>query len=178
MEKINKNTGNALFIWLIIVVVAVGVSGYLIFKGGGQEIAKEEVDFLVPENQETENQIPGGSLMEKGKIESLQSDTVGTYEVYAPEKLSLANNGDVVLFFYASWCPYCRTAESDINENINQIPGDVHILKTNYDTETALKQKYGVTYQHTFVQVDSSGNLIKKWSGSVTLGEIIANIQR
>ncbi len=83
-----------------------------------------------------------------------------------------------MLFFYASWCPYCRSAENDINKNLSQIPDGVYILKTNYDSEIALRQKYGVTYQHTFVQVDSSGNLIKKWSGSETLSDILANIDK
>ena len=35
-----------------------------------------------------------------------------------------------------------------------------------------LKKKYEVTYQHTFVQVDAQGNMIKKWSGGA-LADII-----
>jgi hypothetical protein len=47
----------------------------------------------------------------------------------------------------------------------------------NYDNSTALKQKYAVTYQHTFVQVDKDGNLIKKWSGSPTLTALVAEVK-
>lgn len=101
----------------------------------------------------------------------------GSYEIYSPEKLMLAESGKVVLFFHAPWCPTCRAANTDINKNLSQIPQSVHILKTDYDSNTTLKQKYGVTYQHTFVQVDSGGSLIKKWSRSDTLSKILENIE-
>ena len=88
----------------------------------------------------------------------------GTYEIYTPEKLAQATNGDVVLFFHASWCPTCRAAEASINET--GVPDGLTILKLDYDRELELRQKYGVTVQHTFVQVDENGDLIKKWTGS------------
>lgn len=79
-----------------------------------------------------------------------------------------------VLFFAASWCPGCRAADKDINAKLSEIPKDVVILKTDYDKETALKTKYGITHQHTFVWVNAKGEAIKKWSGG-NLAEIIAN---
>ena len=101
---------------------------------------------------------------------------VGTYEDYVASKLAQASGGKVVLFFKANWCPTCRGVDADITANAGAIPEGIHILKINYDASDALKAKYGVTYQHTFVQVDASGNLIKKWSGSPTLAEIIRQI--
>ncbi|MEN9558609.1 MAG: hypothetical protein RL141_978 [Candidatus Parcubacteria bacterium] len=101
----------------------------------------------------------------------------GSYEPYAASKLALAEKGDVVLFFRASWCPTCRALDADIQENVSAIPDGLTILDTNYDTETALKQKYGVTYQHTLVQVDASGKLLKKWTNSPTLAAIVTQVQ-
>lgn len=101
----------------------------------------------------------------------------GTYEAYAAEKIAWANNGKVVLFFRASWCPTCKTVDSDIRSKLSSIPKDVTILDVNYDAETALKQKYGVTYQHTFVQVDANGNQVKKWSGSPSLAALVSEVQ-
>jgi thiol-disulfide isomerase/thioredoxin len=102
----------------------------------------------------------------------------GVYEAYAPEKVMLASaTHDVVLFFKASWCPSCRAVDGDIKTNLSKIPGSLAILDVNYDNSTALKQKYGVTYQHTFVQVDKDGNLIKKWSGSGTLSALVAEVK-
>lgn len=79
-----------------------------------------------------------------------------------------------VLFFAASWCPTCRGADADFNANLGKIPNDVVIFKTDYDTETALKTKYGITHQHTFVFVNAKGEVLKKWLGGAT-AEIIAN---
>lgn len=101
----------------------------------------------------------------------------GLYEAYAPEKLARALDGDVVLFFHASWCPSCRGLNADIEKNLEAIPGGLSILKTDYDTETELRKKYEITYQHTLVQVDKDGNLIKKWSGSPSLDRLVAEIQ-
>jgi thiol-disulfide isomerase/thioredoxin len=84
---------------------------------------------------------------------------------------------DVVLFFRAGWCPTCRAVDSDIKANLSKIPSSLAILDVNYDNSSALKQKYGVTYQHTFVQVDKDGNLIKKWSGSPTLAALVAEVK-
>lgn len=102
----------------------------------------------------------------------------GHYIDYSPTALSqaFADNNRVVLFFYAPWCPYCRAADKAFSENTNKIPAGVTLLKTDYDNNTELKQKYGVTYQHTFVQIDNSGNLITKWvSGDIDL--LIKNLK-
>ena len=37
--------------------------------------------------------------------------------------------------------------------------------KIDYDNEKILKQKYGVTYQHTFVKIGGQGNIIKSITG-------------
>lgn len=102
----------------------------------------------------------------------------GSYEAYTPEKVMLASTThDVVLFFRANWCPTCKAVDVDIKANLSKIPSSLSILDVNYDDSIALKKKYGVTYQHTFVQVDKNGNLIKKWSGSPTLAALIVEVK-
>jgi thiol-disulfide isomerase/thioredoxin len=122
-----------------------------------------------------DSMMMGDAMMEKGSGAEMSHS--GSYEAYSPEKIARAGTGDVVLFFRASWCPTCKAVDADIRNNLSAIPGGVTILDVNYDTETALKQKYGVTYQHTFVQVDASGKQIAKWSASPTLAALIQNIQ-
>lgn len=101
----------------------------------------------------------------------------GTFEDYSPEKLARAANGDVVLFFHASWCPSCRSLESDITANLSEIPDNTHILKVDYDSATALRQQYGVVRQHTLVQVDAKGNAVKTLTGLTnTLDQVVAQI--
>jgi len=101
----------------------------------------------------------------------------GVYAPYEAGKLTMAATGDVVLFFKASWCPSCRTVDADIKANLESIPEKLTILEVDYDNSVELKKKYGVTTQHTFVQVDQTGTLIKKWSGGSTLASVVAQVQ-
>jgi thiol-disulfide isomerase/thioredoxin len=101
----------------------------------------------------------------------------GVYAPYDASKLAMANSGDVVLFFKASWCPSCRALDSNIKANLESIPAGLTILEVDYDTATAMRQQYGVTSQHTLVQVDASGTLIKKWSGGSTLSSVVSQVE-
>lgn len=82
---------------------------------------------------------------------------------------------DVVLFFNAEWCSTCKVARDNIESDLAGIPSDLTIVVVDFDTANDLRQQYGVTVQHTFVQVDSDGNELAKWSGSVTADEIAQN---
>ena len=118
----------------------------------------------------------------EGSVKSIQKTEnpvmkAGSYEIYSVDKLSRADNGNVVLFFRASWCPTCRALDTDIKANLSKIPENLSILDVDYDNSTELKKKYRVTYQHTLVQVDSKGDMVAKWSGSETLSRIINNIK-
>lgn len=93
----------------------------------------------------------------------------GAYVPFTEQSLAATSGGKAVIFFAASWCPTCKALNQDITANLSNIPHGVTILKADYDTVTSLKQKYGVTTQHTLVQVDAKGNQIKKWTGSPTL---------
>ena len=81
------------------------------------------------------------------------------------------NTGKRVLFFYASWCPTCRPADSDFRTNADKIPADLTLIRVNYnDPETDqeekdLAKKYEATYQHTYVQIDEKGGVVTKWNG-------------
>lgn len=114
---------------------------------------------------------------ESEKEDSMKEESAGTYEDYSASKLALANSGKVVLFFKASWCPTCNAFDKSVVANLGNIPDGVHILKVDYDNSTELKKKYGVTYQHTFVQVDAKGNQQAKWAGSLTLADFAKNVK-
>lgn len=140
-----------------------------------KEATEENEVMMKDDATKTDNMMKSDdtSMMDKG-------DTmmkVGSYEAYSADKIARAEKGDVVLFFHASWCPSCRGLNSSIESNLKSIPSGVSILKTDYDKETELKKKYGVTYQHTLVQVDKNGNMIKKWSGGGTLESLLSQIQ-
>jgi hypothetical protein len=81
-----------------------------------------------------------------------------------------------VLFFHAPWCPICSAIDKEIVAAPSKIPSGTTIIKTDYDKNTALRQKYGVTYQYTFVQIDNDGKQLKKWSAT-SLDKVLAQVQ-
>jgi thiol-disulfide isomerase/thioredoxin len=83
--------------------------------------------------------------------------------------------GDVVLFFNASWCSTCKIARDNLTADPAAIPEGLTIVTVDFDEATDLKQQYGVTLQHTFVQIGPDGAELAKWSGSVTAEEIAGN---
>ena len=53
------------------------------------------------------------------------------------------------------------------------VPAGLTVVSVDYDSATDLRKQYGVTVQHTFVQVDEAGAELAKFTGS-TSGEAIA----
>jgi thioredoxin 1 len=100
----------------------------------------------------------------------------GPYQTYASEKVAFASEGSVLLYFHATWCPTCKALESEILKDPSRIPQNVRILKLDYDTELELRQKYGVTTQHTFVQVDEEGNALQKFNDAFNLQDALSRI--
>jgi thiol-disulfide isomerase/thioredoxin len=72
--------------------------------------------------------------------------------------------GPVVLMFSADWCPICQADLKDISANGSRL-GKITVVIVDYDKEKALGRTYGVTYQHTYVQIDSNGAKLGIWSG-------------
>lgn len=140
-------------------------------------------ETIIPEEVVSSDNVPAMEADTKEMItdqsdpESMMNLKPGTFEDYSPEKLALADAGTVVLFFHANWCPSCRALEADIKANLSDIPTNVHLLKVDYDRATELKKKYGVVRQHTLVQVNAQGNMIKTLSGLVnTLDQVVSQI--
>lgn len=173
--------------------IIIGFIALAIVAGGIYTSTNSKDVSMIKKEQAEKNVMEEKNVMMKAedtKVDSMikkeetsmldKGDTmmkVGSYETYSADKIAQAENGDVVLFFHASWCPSCRGLNSNIEKNIKSIPQGVSILKTDYDKETELKKKYGVTYQHTLVQVDKDGNMIKKWSGGGSLEGLLSQIQ-
>ena len=103
-----------------------------------------------------------------------ESPTLSRYVPYSSSEFEKAKDQKRVYFFHASWCPTCKAANIEFTENARDIPTDVVVFKTNYDTEKALKAQYAITYQHTFVLVDGDGKEVKKWNGG-SISELLEN---
>ena len=148
---------------IIFVIVAIVVAG------GGLFIANQQ------------SQKASETKMAQEKVVMIDKSS-SRYVEYSKTSLDQAVNKRRVLYFYATWCPSCKIANEDFTDNPNKIPEDVIVIRTNYNDpntdaeEKDLAKKYGITYQHTFVQIDAQGNQITKWNGGDT-DELVANIK-
>lgn len=148
-------------IWIIVLVIIIG---------GGWTLLRNDSDTMTEENSEM--------MEEDVMMEGDTASTHGSYTTYAADKVAAAGDDTVLLYFHADWCPICRPLDAALRTSESSIPSDVRIFKVDYDTETALKQKYGVTYQHTVVQVSSDGTFVKKWAQTTpTLASLLGNVQ-
>lgn len=80
----------------------------------------------------------------------------------------------VVLFFHASWCPDCQATEASLDAD--GVPDGLTVVKVDFDSATDLRRRYGITVQHTFVQLGSGDEAAKKWTGSISGADIAAQL--
>ena len=92
-----------------------------------------------------------------------------TYDQYQASKDTYADS-KVVLFFNATWCPDCRAINEALTSDPGKIPAGTTVVSVDYDQHADLRQRYGVTMQHTFVQIDSSGEKVRQWPSPSTDG--------
>ena len=85
----------------------------------------------------------------------------GQYVDFSEQALADASGSSRVVFFHAQWCSTCKFFENDIKSA--GVPADITILEADYDTETALKDKYGVSVQSTFVLLNDAGEVVRTW---------------
>lgn len=150
---------------VILTVILVGIGIYVYGYAGSIEEISQGPDIMDTVDEDTHRAT---ATKENGK-----------YIDYSESVLDerLAHGDKVVLFFHASWCPTCRAADSGIAGGARQIPDDVVVLKVDYDQEKGLKRKYGVLYQHTFVQLAFDRSAVTTFSGSRTVPAILSNLK-
>jgi thiol-disulfide isomerase/thioredoxin len=128
-------------------------------------------EIMVKEQPTVMNKDSSPNKMEK--VDMTQTNS-SRYINYSKTLFDQMSDKKRVYFFHAKWCPTCKAANEEFMQNIDKISKDIVLFKTDYDTEKELKTQYGITYQHTFVYVDSQGKEIKKWNGG-GVSELISN---
>lgn len=113
-------------------------------------------------------------VTEGDKITTLEVKNYVTLAEYESDKTNYVDE-KIVYFFHAPWCPICTSVKKEITSN-EIIPESVTVVEVDFDTETELRQKYGVTTQTTFVQVDSAGSEVATWN-PVNTQEFLAGIK-
>jgi len=124
------------------------------------------------------NTEPEPSISETQSAMATTTDVAGDYIPYESFVTSgdKYSNSKVVLFFNAVWCSTCKQARDNIEASLGEIPEDLVIVVVDFDSSIDLRKKYGVTVQHTFIEIDSAGEPLGKWSGSVTVDQIVEQL--
>lgn len=150
--------------FLIFIILAVIVASSL--NSTNNQSAENTETTNMPDNNGTNTENDDTNTDIEVDLDTDDSDdentTIpGTYTQYSKDKLTNETN---IIFFAAGWCPSCAELDSNLS-SATSIPDGYTILKTDYDNSQEIREKYGVTIQHTLVQVDKDGNLIKKVNG-------------
>ncbi len=130
-----------------------------------QREAMEKNDTMMQkEEPEAMMKMEGDAMMQK--------TTPGMYAEYSEAAVAeaVASGKKVALFFHAPWCPTCKAADAVFVRETP--PSDVALFKVDYDSNVNLRKKYGVTYQHTFVSLNTDMSLKSKSSGDKSYAEI------
>lgn len=88
-----------------------------------------------------------------------------TYDTFSADPDAYAGTRHV-LFFTADWCAECLATDVAYRKDPSLIPKDVTLIRTDFELYENIRQLYEVTMQHTFVQIDDNGEMIKRWPAS------------
>ena len=142
----------------LVLVTGVGLFSYTLINQKPTVMEEKKAEIAV---------IPSDDSMKKDADVPATNNMMveARYQTYSAENYAKASTKRRVLFFHAAWCPTCKAAHMDLEQNASNLPDDVIVFKVDYDTELELKKKYDITYQHTFVQVSEAGEELVKWNG-------------
>jgi thiol-disulfide isomerase/thioredoxin len=163
----------------VLIIVGGGVAALVMGSESGEknnQTTAESTDATMEKN-DSDSMEKTEEVMEKTVGEDAMMEKTESYVTLADYESDENSYKDQkkVYFFHASWCPICKSIDEDITSDPSQIPSDTTFIKTDFDTATELRQKYGVTTQYTFVQVDNDGNEVAQWSAT-NLDKAIAGI--
>jgi thiol-disulfide isomerase/thioredoxin len=143
----------------ISILLLLAISSPLISGGKKESTPEPENSMMMVQDQQTQNKT---------------AEPFIDYQNLEQAKM-IAAEAQTVLFFYASWCPTCRSAREEFNKRQSEFK-NINIILVDYDNSKDLQKKYGVTYQHTFVQIDENGESLAKWNGG-DVDKLLSNVR-
>jgi thiol-disulfide isomerase/thioredoxin len=143
------------------IIILVAISSTLIAGGKKEETIEPENSMMMMVQDDQTQNMSDEPFIDFQDLEQAQM---------------IAAEAPTVLFFHATWCPSCRSAREEFTKRSADLKS-VNLILVDYDNSKDLQKKYGITYQHTFVQIDENGDAIAKWNGGAT-DELLSNIKK
>lgn len=105
------------------------------------------------------------SSVSSSSVLSDQSSSILGPGKYLDYKRGVIGNGErSILFFYATWCPYCRANDARLTEWYRDEGFVLTTYKLDYDKEKTLRDQFEVTTQDTFILIDEGGKEVDRVS--------------
>ncbi len=163
------------------IFLAIGIVVLVLLGAGTYALTTEDTpkaESSQTSQTDTAAQTTPGPTATTQAPDTATSNVAGRYQEYSEGAVADSQYATTIVFFYAPWCPECRSFKKAITDG--QIPDGVQVLEADFDSSTDLKKKYGVTLQSTFVRVNTAGELQKKWVGygkDKSLTSVLENVQ-
>lgn len=122
----------------------------------------------------------GAEMRKEGEETREEPETRRPYYIaYSAEAAAQARaeGRPIVYYFWAAWCPICRADEPIIKARIEGSGLPIAGFRVNYDTQSDLKARYKIPYQHTTVFLNAEGEEVARLSGPVGDAEFLAKLK-
>lgn len=178
------------YYYIIPVMVLLGIVGIIVAGCTSQNGIEKNPAMMEKEKAMVKEEVvpedaPSDSMMEKSYTGKILAGTEQTpYREFnqADYELALKENKDILLYFYASWCPLCKSEQVETFAAFNEL-NDPNLVgfRVNYrdsdtdDDEEALAKEFGIPYQHTKVILKDGKMVLKapdSWNKQRYLDEL------
>ncbi len=131
-----------------LIIIALIIAGYFTFRGNN-------INVLPDENAVTTSSAISSAI--SIVVDSVKEPEILSSNYFKYQKGVLSQGKEVILFFHAPWCPFCRQTDKRIRALAATGGVLLPVYQVDYDTSEELKIEYVVLTQDTLVRVSAKG---------------------